>query len=392
MPHFHREAKKAAERLRSKPEGAVVDVLDEMTKVTLDVICAAAFGYELNAGAGKHPELVTAFTVLLSQGANHIRVLPGMSYVLKWFCRKEIAAIDSVIDEAIQARLKEQESSSSAAGGGGGSGGAARKRDLLDLLLEAKDDDRSAGADGSAAKGGLTHSEIRDEILVFFLAGHETTALSLTWLAYELAHNQQAMATLLEEIDAIRGTCNEAANAAPPAASTTATIAPPTEPLSPAQVQGMKYTGQALKEVLRLYPPLAMTVRCVPKHEPLTIKGCKLPAGSQIFLPIRSKQLDPGVYGEDATVFKPERWAKESARPPTANFMPFTLGPRTCIGKDFFYFEAKALLAEIFGAVTFELPEEERNLPRIKGTSKTATFHPQRPVLLKVGHRRKSAS
>jgi cytochrome P450 len=185
--------------------------------------------------------------------------------------------------------------------------------DLLSDLLRAQD------VDGSF----MTDQQLRDEVMTMLLAGHETTALALSWAWFLLATHPEAQAKLHDEVD--RVLCGRA-----PAA---------------ADVPSLAYTNDVVRETMRLYPPAwVMTRRAA---EDVEIGGYTVPAGSNIILSPWVTHHDGRLFPKPEA-FEPERWSveKEQALPRFAYF-PFGGGPRSCIGNSFALMEAAILLAAV---------------------------------------------
>jgi cytochrome P450 len=183
--------------------------------------------------------------------------------------------------------------------------------DLLDLLMEARDDDGNA----------MTDEQLRDEAITLMLAGHETTALALSWTLYLLSSHPDAEERLAAELAEVLGD------------------RPPTV----ADLPRLRFTEMVVSEGLRLYPPAyAFGREAVADCE---IGGYPVPAGATVF-------VSPWVMHRDRSWFErpdefiPERWAGDAAqRVPKFAYFPFGGGPRLCIGSRFAMMEAVLLLA-----------------------------------------------
>ncbi len=185
--------------------------------------------------------------------------------------------------------------------------------DLLSMLLGAQDEDGS----------GMTDKQLRDELMTIFLAGHETTALALTWAFYLLAENPQAEAKLAAELEEVLGG-----------------RAPTVE-----DMPRLRYAEWVVKESMRLYPPAwGLGRECVRECE---VGGYRVPVGMQIFAFQWVVQRDPRWFA-DPLDFRPERWGEESAsRLPKYAYFPFGGGPRLCIGNYFATMEAVLILSTV---------------------------------------------
>jgi cytochrome P450 len=185
--------------------------------------------------------------------------------------------------------------------------------DLLSMLLQAQDEDGSQ----------MTDQQLRDEVMTLFLAGHETTALALSWAWYLLATNPDCEAQFHAELESVLGGRR-------PTVADLATLS---------------YTEKIAKETLRLYPP-AYGVGRQPIKD-CEIGGYPIPAGSQIFMFPWATHRDPRFYLEPDS-FKPDRWTEDFVnRLPKYAYFPFGGGPRACIGNYFAIMEIVLLLATI---------------------------------------------
>jgi cytochrome P450 len=196
--------------------------------------------------------------------------------------------------------------------------------DLLSMLLAAQDEDGS----------GMSDRQLRDEVITLFLAGHETTALTLSWAWYLLAQNPEAETKFHAELDEVLGD------------------RPPTV----ADLPRLKYTEQIAKESMRLYPPAYGLGR--EAIEGFTLGDYYVPAKSQVFMFQWAVQRDPRFYSEP-NLFLPERWTEQfTASLPKYAYFPFGGGPRACIGNYFAMMEVVLLLATIGRTFQFALSEE----------------------------------
>lgn len=188
---------------------------------------------------------------------------------------------------------------------------------LLRVLLDAKDEDGSEMSD----------LQVRDEAVTMFVAGHETTALALSYAMHCLAHEPDAQARLHRELDEVLG-----------------------DRLPTAQdVPRLVWTQAIVQEVLRLYPPAWTIGR--EAAEPVEIAGWRLEKGDQVLTPQWLVHHDPRWFS-DPRAFRPERWLDGlKDRLPRFAYFPFGGGARTCVGNHFALLEAQLALATIFQRV-----------------------------------------
>jgi cytochrome P450 len=187
--------------------------------------------------------------------------------------------------------------------------------DLLSMLIAAQDDEDD--------NRRMSDKQVRDEALTLFLAGHETTASTLTWSLYLLSQNLAAARLLRDEIDRVLAGRN------------------PTY----ADLENLPYTRMVLSESIRLYPPAWAIGRLA--MEDVEIGGYPVPKNAMLLFSPWVVHHNPRYYPEPLK-FDPGRWTPENvaARPRMAYF-PFGAGARICMGEPFAWMEATLLLATI---------------------------------------------
>jgi len=180
----------------------------------------------------------------------------------------------------------------------------------------------------------MSDRQLRDEVMTLFLAGHETTALTLSWSWYLLAQNPDAEKRFHAELDEVLG------DRLP----------------TMADLPHLQYVEQIAKESMRLYPPAYGVGREV--LEDFELGGYHIPAKSQVFMFQWAVQRDPRFFPEPNR-FLPERWTEEfTASLPKYAYFPFGGGPRACIGNYFAMMEIVLVLATIGRKYRFASSEE----------------------------------
>ncbi|MHB8625369.1 MAG: cytochrome P450 [Aggregatilineales bacterium] len=201
--------------------------------------------------------------------------------------------------------------------------------DLLSMLLLARDDDGAQMSDEAA----------RDEAVTLFLAGHETTSNALSWTWLLLAQYPEIEAKLHHELDTVL-------------AGRTPTLA---------DLKQLPYTEMVIKESMRLYPPVWAIGRQA--LEDVQISGYTLPKGSVVGVTIYFTHHD-ACFFPDPERFDPERFSPENEpNIPKYAYLPFSSGPRVCIGNSFAMMEAQLLLATIASRYTFRLSPGQKVAP-----------------------------
>ncbi len=206
---------------------------------------------------------------------------------------------------------------------------AARRLDrLVEALISAPADTPTGGAPTllsllQAGPGGQDRRALREQVKTFLAAGHESSALALTWAFVLLARHPEADARLAAEVRAVPGD----------------------RPLTTADLPRLPYTRMVIKEALRLYPPLWMTGRQAAR--PCEIGGHRVGAGTLILTSQWAVQRRARFF-PDPEAFRPERWeGAETADLPRYAYFPFGGGPRACIGTGFALTESALILAAV---------------------------------------------
>ena len=314
-------------------DGRPIDLHSEMSRLTLRVVGRLLFGSDVERAV---PVVAEAFPILGEYARTRAfapaRLPRGWPTPSNRRALGAQRAVYAVCDELIAQRR--------AAPGGGD--------DLLSLLVDARDNGEQ-----------LDDAEIRDQVLIFLLAGHDTTALALTFALHLLGRHPTSARWLRDEVDDVLGD-------RPPTAE---------------DFDALAYSTMVLKEAMRLYPPAwGLGRRTVAGDR---IDGCRIPPGADVAVSAWVTHRHPGFW-EDPERFDPERFApdREAERHRHAYF-PFGAGPRACIGQYFSMLEAVialAVIAQHYEVVS--LTERVPLAPRI-------TLHPAGPVPCRLTARRR---
>jgi cytochrome P450 len=280
--------------------GDVVDVAEEMRRLTLEIATGALFRVE---GADLAREVGEAFTIVnrhvLWEFQHPLLALPGVRALPIPESRRARAAVGRL--DAIVARIVAERRRRAAPGD-----------DLLAELLAAHDE-----------RGGMSDRQLRDEVMTMLLAGHETTANGLAWTWHLLAGAPAVADRLAAEATRVLG------ERAPTAAD----------------VPQLAYTRTVIDEALRLYPPV-WTFSRTPREDD-EILGYRVPAGAVVVMSPWITHRHPEFW-PDAARFDPDRFlpARTAGRHRFAYF-PFAAGPRQCIGEPFALLEMTLVVAAI---------------------------------------------
>ncbi|MEH0467956.1 cytochrome P450 [Streptomyces sp. B21-097] len=309
---YHPVMLKVARRLidawdRAARAGRPVNVPDDMTRMTLDTIGLAGFGYDFGSFERDEPHpFVEAMVRCLEWSMTRLARRPGEDHsAADAAFRADADYLARVVDDVIAARTAD-----------GGEGADADADDLLALMLAAEHP-----SDGAT----LDLANVRNQVITFLIAGHETTSGAMSFALYHLVKDPTALRLVQREVDALWG------DTADP------------EPTYD-EVGRLTYTRQVLNEALRLWPTAAAFSRAAVQD---TLLGGRVPlkAGESVVVLAPMLHRQP-VWGDNPELFDPSRFTPEAeaARPAHA-FKPFGTGERACIGRQFALHEATMLLA-----------------------------------------------
>jgi cytochrome P450 len=224
-------------------------------------------------------------------------------------------------------------------------GRAAPDDDLLSMLLTATDDEGDRMPD----------ELVRDELMTFLFAGHETTATALTFTWYLLSRHPAVERRLVAELEEVLGD----------------------RPPTPDDLSALEYTGQVFREAMRLYPPVPLVPR--ETATPVELGGYTLPEGATV-APSQWTVHRDGRYWDAPSEFRPERFAGDGDEDrPRFAYFPFGGGPRQCIGRQFALLEGQLVLATLARRFHLELVSE----PDVD-LSVSITTRPLDPIEMRV--------
>ncbi|HEV7422364.1 MAG TPA: cytochrome P450 [Mycobacterium sp.] len=293
--HMAQAAETIAESWGSAGE---VDLDTECRRLTLRALGRSVLGLDLDAQADRIAEPLQVMLKHVSDRTAAPVRLPG------WFptparrrAKAASAALRAVAADVLRACRDDPN----------------RDAPLVRALLAATD---------PATGRGLTDDEIRDELIVFMGAGHDTTATTLTYALWQLGNHPEMQ-------ERVRAEAAAAGN----------------RELTPEDVANLGYTVQVLHEGLRLCPPGAASARLV--MQDIEVDGYRVEAGTMVMFGIYAVQRDPALW-EQASTFDPDRFRPEVARNIDRwQYLPFGAGPRTCVGDHFAMLELALALGTI---------------------------------------------
>ena len=305
-------------------DGEVVELRDAFADLTLRVLTRALFDLDLDAERGAVVrEAVRAIDALMDRFGLRSFLPDWVPTPTERRYDRAMADLDALVDALIAERRGDV-----AAGATDDDPGVRSDRDdLLSLLVAAAD------AEGT----GTNREAVRDQLVTFLFAGHETTATALTYACWLLAGNPEVSRRLDGELDAVLDGRDPEFGDLP----------------------ALDYTEGVAKEALRLYPPVYALYR--QPREPTVLGGYRIPADATLQLATYAIQRDERWW-DAPDEFRPERWDDTDPFRPEYAYVPFGGGPRHCIGMRFAMTELQLALATLACRVAFERVTEDLDL------------------------------
>ncbi|ARU59150.1 MAG: cytochrome P450 [Pseudomonadales bacterium] len=296
-------------------DGATLDIHDEMMRLTADIVAKALFDASM---ATDGQALLDAVHVIEAQipirMARPFVFLDYLPLKSNRAYQKALQTIEQEINRFIQHHRDQP----------------GQRETLLSMLMEACYEDGSAMSD----------KQLRDEVITLFLAGHDTTAITLSWTLYLLSQHPECKARVQHELETVlQGN------------------APTMSDLA-----DLHYLRNVIKESMRLFPAAFVFGR--ESVEDVQLGPWKIPKGTTVLVsPWVSHRSEK--YFANAQSFEPDRWTEdfEKNQLPRYVYMPFGGGPRVCIGEGFAMMEAQTLLAILLQSFEFEYAGDEKPKP-----------------------------
>jgi cytochrome P450 len=324
QPAFHRagldlvadHVRSAVDRLLARwtrYDGVVVDVDAAMMHTALEVVGSSLFSSDLSADAAQLADAtLEALDVVVKKARTPLPAPLSVPTPTNVVLRRAVARLDTTVDAMLRDRAAHPLPE------------GAPPRDLLDLLLAAHGDDGST----------LSRRQVRDQVVTFVVAGHETVASALTWAWHLLAANPDVLARVRAEADSVLGGRSATFDDLP----------------------SLPWAAAVFDEVLRLYPPAWLITRRALEADELA--GVQVPTGALIIVSPWIVHRDPVAWPEPGR-FDPGRFLDTdgsrrrdvSAIP---GYLPFGAGPRLCIGRDMALLEGVLVLASLVAHVDLE--------------------------------------
>ena len=315
QPRFHRRyietyagamTEMSARKSRQWRDGAMVDMEQEMRELTLWIVAKSLFDIETTDVVRRVGESFAESDAYLYLRLTQPVFLRRLLHGLPLPSTRRFKAARAYLDELIYRLIDDRRRS------------GAKGEDLLCLLMQARyeDEENEEGA-------RMSDELVRDEAVSLYVAGHDTTATTLTYALYLVSRHPEVEKRLHAELDDVLGDRDATLDDLP----------------------RLPLTDQIIRETLRLYPPVWGFSRTA--LEPIELDGHRIPPGVTVMVSALITQRDPRWF-DDPLEFRPERWTSEfrSALPRYAYF-PFGGGQHQCIGEGFAWMEAKIALATL---------------------------------------------
>lgn len=363
---------------KGEPTSVMADVA--FSSLTLDIICRSAFGAHLGKMGEQLIESVTQIVApFFDDSMTQMYMgdaLPGFNYLplpVNFRVRKSGKVLEKAMRQIVDARLARWKALKE--GGASGEWEDQGRTDLLQLMMEATEGtdanaavsegdkllSNSGNKDQQSQQSTMSADELMANCFTFLIAGHETTSQLLTWTGLLLSQRPEWQEKARDEVNALY-----AANGG--------------ETPSFEQLKELKVVAMILQESMRLYPPVTVIDRVCTKNARLSEK-LTIPEGCHIMIPIEVFHRSKEYWGDDVDAFRPERFAEgasKAALHPNA-FMPFSVGPRHCIGQSFAMAEARIILAMFLRKFSWKLGAGYQHYPEA-----TLTQHPKHGMPLEL--------
>ncbi|XP_071834884.1 cholesterol 24-hydroxylase-like isoform X1 [Apostichopus japonicus] len=323
MDQFNRSTNDLIRHMARKADGKTrVRMLDELSKVTMDVIAKVGFNFDCGSFTNEHSEFNGAVKTAL-KGYSFFLRNPWQKYSFKAETIAHKKKVQSSIkllrqtgEQIVKDRIENMKK-----------GETGSPNDILSYILKA--------TNGLTDKSfGMT--EVVDEFVTFFVAGMETSANTLSTVFLHLHQNKDVMERLQQEVKTVIGERTS---------------------IKFEDLGKLEYMGAVIKETLRATPPIGGTGRV--SSNDVVVNGYLIPKGSEVIITVCIENMEE--YFPDPNDFKPERFLQQTIEANT--WVPFMVGPRSCIGQQFAMMEMKVILARLLQTFNFEwLPEQSTKI------------------------------
>lgn len=336
-------------------KGLSVNMEEKFSQLTLDVIGLSVFNYNFDSLTSDSPVIQAVYTALKEAESRSTDILPYWKFpILCKLVPRQVKAAQAVA--VIQKTVEEL---------------VVKCKAMVEAEGERLDNDEYINeADPSilrfllASREEVSSTQLRDDLLSMLVAGHETTASVLTWTLYLLTKNQGAYLKAQEELDHVLQGRNPRYS----------------------DIKELKYLTRCINESMRLYPHPPVLIRRAQEPDILP-GGYKLETGQDVMISVYNIHHSPEVW-ERAEEFVPERFDLDGPVPNESNtdfrYIPFSGGPRKCVGDQFAMLEATVALAILLQCLDFQLVPGQ-----IIGMTTGATIHTTTGLYMSVSERQR---
>ncbi len=281
--------------------GQRVNMIDEMTALTMGIVIKTLFGLELDKNGYALGSLLEEWLALSSSILANV-----VPQNLPYSPARRLVAVAGRIEAIVRELLAQKRAHLD------------ESRDVMSMLMKTHDEDGTQ----------MTDAELIGNATLLYLAGHETSANALSWALFLLAQHPKIMADLVDEVEGeLHGS-------------------PPTVE----QISRLKLLEGVVNEALRLFPPVSFITKTV--SQPVRVGSFELAAGESVMISHFLTHRLPHLYPQPNR-FMPERWF--SIDPSPYEYIPFSAGPRRCIGATFAMLEMKIVLAMLLQRYRFSV-------------------------------------
>ncbi|KAG2445383.1 hypothetical protein HXX76_000005 [Chlamydomonas incerta] len=356
----------AADKLRTAAaEGTPVNMEALFSQLTLDIIGKSVFNYDFNSLTSNSPVIQAVYTALKETEQRATDLLPLWKIPgIGWFIPRQRKALEAVelIRKTTNDLIKQCKEMVDEEEMRAASAAAAAGTEYLN------DADPSVLRFLIAAREEVDSTQLRDDLLSMLVAGHETTGSALTWTLYLLVNNPDKMAKAQAEVDAVLG------------ARLTPTMA---------DYGQLRYVMRCVNESMRLYPHPPVLLRRALVEDELP-GGFKVPVGQDVMISVYNIHHSPAVW-DDPEAFIPERFGPLDGPVPNEQntdfrYIPFSGGPRKCVGDQFALMEAVVALTVLLRQYDFTMVPNQKI-----GMTTGATIHTTDGLYMYVKERRAAA-
>ncbi|KAK5072387.1 hypothetical protein LTS08_008127 [Lithohypha guttulata] len=323
VPLFYEKGRAFVEVLAEKSPDGAVEITTQMSKVTLDIIGSTGIGMDFDTIHNQDNKLAQLYEIITGPDRGPIVLfflinafLPPVLVENMYGTRyARVANAVRTLRHEVRGLLQEKKQSLE----------MKQQNDIIATIMRS---------------GDFSDDYLCDQLLTFFAAGHDTTAVSLTWTLYLLSLHPEKQDILRKECQKLGGP----------------------NKLDAEELERLPYLNAVCNEVLRLYPPVPGTARRAVVDT--KVGSQVLPKGTFCFIPMWTINRLPSLWGDDVNDFRPERWldgpqASLGGAESAYAFLTFLYGPRSCIGQQFARVEMKCLLLALILRFRFELEDPE---------------------------------